>query len=417
MQKIRNLLFSFFIFVFSSAQTNNQNITLSETDRLLIKNNLELLVAKYNVNVAEAQRIQAKLFNNPELAVEVPAYSKEKGWFNVRGDIDVSIQEAIQIAGKRKAGIKLAESQKELAGWQYELLAQQMKYVVHNSFFTIYYLQKSIDKTGIEISKIRNIIDALKTQYNKGNVTLNELIRVTATYNSLSNSMLDLTNSINEEKNNLSVLLLLDPALDFTPAPTPAELDKYSLDLLSLPYVIEKAEEQHPQIKLAEAGINMSERQLKYEKKQVVPDLQLGVGYSKEGGYVPNLTYASVGLSIPIFNRNQGNIKAMEYQLKQAQLDKNIQENILKNNIILAYTKIQSIQENNDKIAPDFESQFDELMTSVSDNYMKRNISLLEFTDLIETYQDQIVQLNNLRLQRIMAYEDLDYNTGYTLFK
>ncbi|MDR3266268.1 MAG: TolC family protein [Tannerella sp.] len=413
MQKVSILSLTFLFSIFSSAQ---EQLTLTDTDRLLIKNNLELLVAQYNINIAEAQKTQAKLFSNPELSVQIPAYSKQEGWLDLKKDIDISLQQAVQIAGKRKAGIQLAEGQKELALQQYELLAKQLKYAVHNSFFTIYYLKQSIDKTHLEISKIKNIIDALKIQYNKGNITLNELIRVTASYNSLSNSILELQNSIDEEKSNLKTLLLLSPDSDFILSPTSSELDKYSLDFINLSDVLAKAEEQQPQIKLAEAAIRLNKMQLKYEKKQALPDLQFGAGYSKSGEYVPNAVYFSAGIAIPLFNRNQGNIKTAEYQLKQAQTDKELQQNILKNKIVWDFGKIKAILERNSGIDPDFEKQFDALMTHVSENYMKRNISLLEFTDLIETYHEQIVQLNHLKLQQIMAYEDLDYDTGYNLF-
>lgn len=416
MQKIIRLSFLFFAFVPLFAQTNNQNLTLAETDQLLIKNNLSLLAAKYNVNIAESQKIQAKLFDNPDLALTIPAYSKEHGWFDVVGDVDVSLMQAIKIAGKRKAGIDLAESQKQLAVWQYELLAKQLKYAVHSSYFTIYYLQKSIDKTSTETIKLKTIINALQVQYNKGNVTLNEFIRITASYNSLSSDILELQNSIHQEKNNLRTLLLLSSESDFTPTPTFSELNKYSLSLTSLPDIIQKAEAQHPEIKLADASVYASEMQLKYEKKQAIPDLQFGVGYSKDGDYTKYLTYANFGVSIPIFNRNQGNIKAAEYQVKQSQVARDNQKNILESQIKYSYDRVKAIEARTSDIGSDFESQFDLLMTNVSENYMKRNLSMLEFTDLIESYHEQIVQLNNLKLEKILSYEDLNYNTGYNLF-
>ncbi len=415
-KKIISFSLLFFCFVSLYAQTNNRNLTLTETDQLLIKNNLSLLAAKYNIDIAESQKIQAKLFDNPDLAVTIPAYSKDHGWFDVVGDVDVSLMQAIKIAGKRKAGIDLAESQKQLAVWQYELLAKQLKYAVHSSYFTIYYLQKSIDKTTTETAKLKTIINALKVQYDKGNVTLNELIRITASYNSLSSDILELQTSIYQEKNNLRTLLLLGGGTDFTPTPTTTELNKYSLSLTSLPDIIQKAQEQHPEIKLADANVYANEMLLKFEKKQAVPDLQFGVGYSKDGDYVKYLTYANFGVSIPIFNRNQGNIKSAEYQVKQSQLDRDNQKNMLESQIKYSYDRVKAIEARTSDIGSDFESQFDLLMTNVSENYMKRNLSLLEFTDLIESYHEQVVQLNNLRLEKILSYEDLNYNTGYNLF-
>lgn len=407
--------FSLLLFV-NFFYTQNKNLTLADADDLLIKNNLSLLAARYEVDMAEANKIQARLFDNPDISFQVPAYSKDKGWFDLNGDYELTLQQAIKIAGKKKSGVNLAESQKQLANWQYELLVKQLIYAVHNSYFTIYYLQQSINKTSVEIEKIKTIIDALQVQYKKGNVTLNEVIRMTATYNSLSSDVLELQNTISGEQNNLRTLLLIKPEYELTPTPTNTELNKYSLQLINLNDAIDKSMAQHPEIKIAEAEIYMNQMQLKYEKKQVIPDLQLGLGFSKNGEYVKNETLANIGFSIPIFNRNQGNIKNVEYKIKQSEIEKKNQENIISNQIKLSFEKIKALENRYSHLDPEFEKQFDFLMTSVSDNYMKRNLSLLEFTDLIETYHEQIIQLNNLKLQKLLAYEELNYNTGYAIF-
>lgn len=407
--------FSLLLFV-NFFYTQNKNLTLADADDLLIKNNLSLLAARYEVDMAEANKIQARLFDNPDISFQVPAYSKDKGWFDLNGDYELTLQQAIKIAGKKKSGVNLAESQKKLANWQYELLVKQLIYAVHNSYFTIYYLQQSINKTSVEIEKIKTIIDALQVQYKKGNVTLNEVIRMTATYNSLSSDVLELQNTISGEQNNLRTLLLIKPEYELTPTPTTTELNKYSLQLINLNDAIDKSMAQHPEIKIAEAEIYMNQMQLKYEKKQVIPDLQLGLGFSKNGEYVKNETLANIGFSIPIFNRNQGNIKNAEYKIKQSEIEKKNQENIISNQIKLSFEKIKALENRYSHLDPEFEKQFDFLMTSVSDNYMKRNLSLLEFTDLIETYHEQIIQLNNLKLQKLLAYEELNYNTGYAIF-
>lgn len=407
--------FSLLLFV-NFFYTQNKNLTLADADDLLIKNNLSLLAARYEVDMAEANKIQARLFDNPDISFQVPAYSKDKGWFDLNGDYELTLQQAIKIAGKKKSGVNLAESQKKLANWQYELLVKQLIYAVHNSYFTIYYLQQSINKTSVEIEKIKTIIDALQVQYKKGNVTLNEVIRMTATYNSLSSDVLELQNTISGEQNNLRTLLLINPEYELIPTPSTTELNKYSLQLINLNDAIDKSMAQHPEIKIAEAKIYMNQMQLKYEKKQVIPDLQIGIGFSKNGEYVKNETLANIGFSIPIFNRNQGNIKNAEYKIKQSEIEKKNQENIISNQIKLSIEKIKALENRYSHLDPEFEKQFDFLMTSVSDNYMKRNLSLLEFTDLIETYHEQIIQLNNLKLQKLLAYEELNYNTGYAIF-
>ncbi|WP_315816688.1 TolC family protein [Paraflavitalea speifideaquila] len=60
--------------VASNAQ-DTLRITLQDAEQLFIQNNLVLLAAKYDVHIAQAQLIQAKLYNNPTLSVSGNLYN------------------------------------------------------------------------------------------------------------------------------------------------------------------------------------------------------------------------------------------------------------------------------------------------------------------------------------------------------
>ena len=66
-------------------------------------------------------------------------------------------------------------------------------------------------------------------------------------------------------------------------------------------------------------------------------------------------------------------------------------------------------------IDPNFRNQFELLLKSVTQNFEKRNISLLEFTDFYDTYKQNVLQLNQLQNARMQAIENLNYAIGKTL--
>ena len=63
-----------------------------------------------------------------------------------------------------------------------------------------------------------------------------------------------------------------------------------------------------------------------------------------------------------------------------------------------------------------FTDQFEQLNKGVVENFQKRNLTLLEFIDLIETYSESVKELNRLKADRIGAYEELNFTVGQELF-
>ena len=49
-------------------------------------------------------------------------------------------------------------------------------------------------------------------------------------------------------------------------------------------------------------------------------------------------------------------------------------------------------------------------------NYLKRNMTLIEFTDFYESYRTAMLQINQLQDDRADAFETLNYATGTDLY-
>ncbi|HAK77506.1 MAG TPA: TolC family protein, partial [Runella sp.] len=57
------------------AQSDSLRLSLSQAEQQFVQKNFVLLAQKYNVNVAEAAKEQAKLWYNPNLFVETNLYN------------------------------------------------------------------------------------------------------------------------------------------------------------------------------------------------------------------------------------------------------------------------------------------------------------------------------------------------------
>jgi cobalt-zinc-cadmium efflux system outer membrane protein len=64
-----------------------------------------------------------------------------------------------------------------------------------------------------------------------------------------------------------------------------------------------------------------------------------------------------------------------------------------------------------------FATDFGLLLKGAQSNFEKKNLSLLEFVDMFESYKQSMVQYNTIKTQRLTAFEELNFNVGKDVFK
>jgi len=128
------------VFVYSQ-----QRMTLEECEESFQKNNLQLLAAQYNISEAEADIIQAKIWDLPNLSVELNAIDPEnKKIFHIgsTGAKEVGIEQLFVLGRKRKNEVAFARSNKEIAEMQFQGLLVDLRSQLRSTFYNILFEQK-----------------------------------------------------------------------------------------------------------------------------------------------------------------------------------------------------------------------------------------------------------------------------------
>jgi cobalt-zinc-cadmium efflux system outer membrane protein len=83
-----------------------------------------------------------------------------------------------------------------------------------------------------------------------------------------------------------------------------------------------------PAVKIAELGVARAEAQASRARREPIPDLQLRGGIEQNRELMESSNrpvglqgFAEIGIRIPLFNRNQGNIQAAKAEVERAQLE------------------------------------------------------------------------------------------------
>lgn len=386
-------------------------ITLKQADSLLILRNLTLVASRYDIDAADAATIQAKLFSNPELSTEWNLYNPAKSrWLDVgsNGEKIISIEKVFQIAGQRNTSIKLAEENKRMTVLQYEALARSLRYELHVAFHRYYFLNHAVNSIDSQLKLLRNLIRVYGEQYEKGNISLQELARLNTTYFNINKQIKDVQQEQIKLQETLKILLAEDRFV----LPENPETISNTISNLQLEDLVVRALESRPEIRINESQQQQNQLRYALAKKEAVPDLVAGAVYDQSGSYINNYTAITLGARIPIFNRNQGNIRAARIGIEQGEVLQLAIEEKIKKEVESAWRTFQLLWTQYNEVGEDHEEHLNQLSEGLVNNYSKNNISLLEFTDLFEAYNTNIIQFNELKADLTQSYEDLNYAVG-----
>ena len=295
-----------------------KTITLEELQQMALQNNPTFGQADANIKSAEGRKKQSGLYPNPTVGYQG---EQIRGGSFHGGEQGFFIQQDIVLGGK--LGLNRQIFDQELKQAETEADEQKLRVVTNVRMFYIQALaaQQTLELRN-NLSKLAD--DAVETGHQLANVGQADAPDVLESEVEAQQAQLAVTMA---EKNQRRVwtalaavvgnprlpLMRLEGKLEEIAPVNPEEL-------------VEKIVNESPAVKIAELGVKRAEAFLVREKREPIPDLQLRGGMQQNGELLsaPNgrsvglQGFADVGVRIPIFNRNQGNIASAKADAERA---------------------------------------------------------------------------------------------------
>lgn len=376
--------------------------------------NLSLIAERYHVDMAEAQVTQAKLFENPVVSFEQNVYNRNNGkYFDLgkEGEAVVEIEQLIYIAGQRNKRVRLEKLNKEMAVYQFEEVIRTLRGELKEKFVDLYYTRKSLSVYDREIGYLSTVLDVYKEQNAKGNVSLLEKSRIQALLLSLKQERNGISNEAVALEGDLRLLLGLKREEVPEPLFDESALDHIELEKLPLAELSARMAGR-PDLKQAEAGIRASEADVRLQRSLTFPEVSLKGAYDRAGNFCNNYFAIGLSVSVPLFNRNQGNIKSARLSVLRNNTLAEQARRQADNELFACYTKLAKALELYRSSDYELERDFDRIIEGVNAGFWKRNISLLEFIDYYEAYKETCLQLYGMKRDVVMAAEGLNTIVG-----
>lgn len=363
--------------------------SIEEMWQRTLHHHLLLNAKQKEVEVAKASLAQEKLWENPQISlshnINNPVTHRYFE-FNKEGQTDIQISQRIYIAGQRGERIRMASE--EMSKAQYEQLDAErlMRKELSGQMVQLFTLQQKVDVVQKEVLSMDTILQAYEEQKAKGNVSSIEIMRISGLRLQLLQEKAELMAGITRLQQSIRLMGGLDaqtvivPKIDY--AANAAMLEKIQLSTMK------RELSDRSDIRADEHEVKSAEHHVKLQKANALPEINLTGEWDKNGSIGRNFFAFGVTFSLPVLNRNQGNIRAARASLNSKRLlqDWNLRQ--AHSEMEIAWEKLQMDLAILKEAEKHQGMEIDRMLEEVQAQYMKRIISLLELADYYQTYKN-----------------------------
>ena len=393
----------------SSCAFSQQKITLQQAEQSFVKNNLQLIAEQYNISAADADITQAKIWELPQASFEANIFNPEKNTFlNLGPSKSLAVQQLFLLGGKRRYEVEFAKSNKELSQLQFNQLLFELKSQLRETFYSIYFDQKKLENIDSQLSFLTDLVKSYKLQTARRNIALKDQVRLQAMVLDLNNEKLQIRNSVLSQLQNLHTLTGISD--DIIPEMSEDEVHSLIKDqpLTSLNDLKKIALQNNADYLYSLKAIENSKSYYKWQKSLNTPDVTGGLQWNQNNGIFKNEINFTVGIPIPLWKQNQGNVQKAQILIEQSQKNTDYQKQELENKITAAYQNWQNNYDQYFGIEQTDLNNLNAVYKGMQDNFRKGNVSLIDFTDFTTSYKETVLQIDEIKKQVVISAEQLN---------
>ncbi len=406
MNKITTLVLSVSAFVCLSGQ---QQMSLQDCELAFQKNNLQVLAAQYNINMADADIMQTKIWELPQISGYVNVYNPEdKRAFDLGRAKGAEITQLIYLGGKKKNEIQFAKSNKELSQLQFNQLLVDLRSQLRETYYNLIYEQKKQISIDGQLKYMNELLAAYKIQTDKGNISLKDYVRLQSIVIQLNNDKIEINNNILAFQQTMKILTGISDNI----LPHISKLEENDI-LISQPFgdleiLKEKALVNNADYLYNLRLIENSKLFAQWQKSLSTPDLNLGVEYDQNSGTFRNEINLKVGIPIPLWKVNKGNVEKAKYAIQQNEKNSEYQKLNLETQVESAYQTWKNQYNQYVELKPVDVENLNTVYNGILKNFRSGNISLMDFTDFLESYRQTVLQIYEMKKQIMISAEQLN---------
>jgi outer membrane protein, heavy metal efflux system len=301
-----------------------RTVTLPEALALLQTQNPDTRAAALRVAEAEAERLTARLYPNPQLSYDVtdiPVGHTTPAGLSVGQTIGntVRIDQPLILWGKRRLRIAGAQVGVMSAQDQERDVHRQLRLAAKDGFYDVLHDQRVLAFALDNRNRYRKIVDLNQRRFKSGDISEADFRKVQLEQLKYESQVEDARRGLSESEQLLGRLLGIGDAVAATGRLAPPALDVGTQDLLQL------ALQNRPDYAALQQEKERAEIALSLAKRERYPDVTVGADYTHSEFVVSGDNRNTIGFGfsvpLPLLNQNQGEIAKAEVAVRQAETE------------------------------------------------------------------------------------------------
>jgi cobalt-zinc-cadmium efflux system outer membrane protein len=368
-------------------------LSLDDALALFLRQNLDLIIAKYGIDYAQGQAITARLFPNPVLSVGAVGSMTQGRTLSRTGQVYPQVQQLFEMAGKRGYRIESAAYGIQGAEAAFEDAIRQLSFTLKETYYRVQLGLRRLNLAEENRDRFARILEINTVRFKKGFIAEVDLIRIRLQVVDFHSQFITALQDTESARADLRVLLQL-PATTKLELTTDMEYRRIDPDVRAMQQL---ALDGRPDIRVKRIARAQRSADLKLAQAYRYPDVTIGGGYAlqgREGPDNPQQLGLSVGVPLPLFNRNQGgiaqgevNVQVAEADLRKTLVEVENQVDIAHRNLIQSRNLVEAYQKG---VLEDAR----QTLTIVERAYERGGATILELLDAARTARS--IQLNYL---------------------
>lgn len=362
---------------------------------LALKNNPRLSAALARIEGAEGERLQASLMPNPEAVLEIENFGGEDEQEGFDGaETTLGLEQEIEIAGKRGKRTEVADYGLQIT--QQQAIAEALSLLAETEYA---FMRVAIAKERLALAEKRVSLADETHETVKKRVSAAAASDIQHTKADIEQSAAKMEKSKAEaelaEAQSVLASLLGTPSISGDDMQMLAGLE--GLPALPDRAALLDAVRNTPQARAAEFAKMRATSQLDLARAQGVPNPTFGLGVRRFNENDSTALVAGVSFPLPVFNRNQGSVKAAKAGIIEADAMVRQQDLDLQQSAIAAWEKLAAAHKEAEAYQSDMVPSAERAYSQASEGYSAGRFSFLDLLDAQRTlYEVQESRLDSL---------------------
>jgi outer membrane protein, heavy metal efflux system len=392
-----------------------QTVTLDQAIREALEKNLGLLAERYNLSVAEARIIQARLRPNPVLSLGLDyqnAFGETFTLLNGAGppEWNARVDYLFERGGKRQSRIDVAQNAKDVARLQLLNTTRSLVLDVQNAFLDVQSAKESLQNAQANLEALNEIVRINTLRVRAGDLAKVDEMRSRVAALQSRNAAISAELKLRTARAHLQSLLGRGTISDSFDVAGEIRRDESTVGLESLRT---QALELRPDLLALRRDEARSLADVRSQIAQGKVDFTFGAQYHRQYDYIHA---DSLGFffsaPLPVFNRNQGEIERAYEESRQIETRVKALELSISSEIAAAYEQYSSSKSLLDNIEKNMLVEAKEVRRITEYSYKRGEATLLEFLDAQRAFNDTMQNYNDARSDYARSLYLLDSVSG-----